>query len=122
MKIFKYSFVGALAAIVDISLFSFFASYLEFNYLVIGFISFSIATWINYIISIRYVFNSSLKHSKSKEIILIYMVSLVGLLLNLIILYIMIDIFYMHLIISKITATSMVFFWNYFIRKLYVFH
>jgi len=121
MKIVKYFFVGGVAAVVDISLFTVFAKFLAYNYLLVGAITFLIATLVNYILSIKFVFKSGKKHKKQKEILLVYLVSAFGLAFNLVILYICYDIINMELIVSKLIATALVFFWNYFIRKYFIF-
>ena len=121
MKIVKYFLVGGSAAIVDISLFVIFAKFLQYNYLLVGLFSFIIATLVNYILSIKYVFESGAKHTQKKELALVYFVSAVGLLFNLLILYISIDILALEMVISKLLATGIVFFWNYLIRKYFIF-
>jgi len=121
MKIFKYLSIGIVASLVDILLFSLFAKFLGFNYLIVGFFSFIIATGVNYILSIHYVFESGIKHSKKKEIILVYIISAIGLLINLSMLYLFIDFLNFEMIFSKILSAGIVFFWNYFARSVYVF-
>ena len=121
MKIAKYFFVGAIAALTDISLFYIFTRLLGYNYLIVAFFSFTIATFVNYILSIMYVFKSEIKFSKKKEISLIYIISGIALLINQISLYILIDLITVEMTLSKIIATIITFFWNYFIRKNYIF-
>ena len=53
MKIVKYFFVGGLAAVVDIGLFYLGAGVAGWNYLIVGTVSFTIATLVNYVISVR---------------------------------------------------------------------
>lgn len=120
-KIIRYFFVGGMAAVVDITLFAIFAKFLSYNYLVVAFFSFIIATLINYLISIRIVFVSGTRHGKKKEVSLVYLVSGVGLLLNLLILYILISLLGVEKISSKVIATGLVFFWNYYARKYFIF-
>jgi len=121
MKIAKYFIVGAIAALTDISLFYIFTRLLGYNYLIVAFFSFTIATFVNYILSIMYVFKSEIKFSKKKEISLIYIISGIALLINQISLYILIDLITVEMTLSKIIATIITFFWNYFIRKNYIF-
>jgi putative flippase GtrA len=121
MKIVRYFFVGGVAFVVDISIFTVFAKIVGFNYLIVGFFSFLIATAVNYSLSIRHVFESGAKHSKKKEIFLVYTVSAIGLAMNLFVLYLSVDICGLEMIFSKILATAVVFFWNYFMRRFYVF-
>jgi len=121
MKIIKYFFVGAIAALTDISLFYIFARLLGYNYLIVAFFSFIIATFVNYILSIMYVFKSGIKFSKKKEISLIYIISSIALLINQISLYVLIDLITVEMTLSKVIATIIAFFWNYLIRRNYIF-
>ena len=121
MKIIKYFFVGATAALTDISLFYIFAKLLGYNYLIVAFFSFITATLVNYILSIKYVFKSGIKFSKKKEISLIYAISGIALIINQVSLYILIDLITVEMTLSKVIATIITFFWNYFIRKNYIF-
>jgi putative flippase GtrA len=68
MKIMKYAAVGAVAAATDFLIFAIFAKLLNFNYLVIGAVGFIIATFINYFLSIRFVFESGIRFAYKKEI------------------------------------------------------
>ena len=122
MNIIKYFFVGGVAAVVDISLFGFFAKYIGFNYLIVGFFTFIIATGVNYFLSIRYVFASGSKHPKRREVSLVYLISAVGLGINLIALFICHEWLNIELMTSKVIATGFTFFWNYFLRKFVVFN
>lgn len=121
MKIIKYFIVGSIAALLDFSLFYIFAKLLDYNYFIVAFFSFVIATFINYILSIKYVFQSGKKFSKRKEISLIYIVSGIAIIINQLSLYAFIDLFRIEMVISKIIATILTFFWNYFVRNNFVF-
>lgn len=121
MKIVKYFIVGAVAALSDISLFYISARLLGYNYLIVAFFSFTIATLVNYILSIRYVFQSGVQFSKKFEISLIYVISGIALVINQVSLYILIDLIMVEITLSKVIATMITFFWNYFIRKNYIF-
>lgn len=121
MKIIKYFLVGAAAALTDISLFYIFAKLFGYNYLIVAFFSFVTATFVNYILSIKYVFKSGIKFSKKKEISLIYVISSIALIINQVSLNILIDLITVEMILSKVIATIITFFWNYFIRKNYIF-
>lgn len=114
--------MGGTAAVVDIGLFFIFAKLLTFNYLLVGFFTFIIATFVNYYLSIRFVFISEKKFKKSQEIILIYLVSASSLSLNLFLLYLFHEKLFIDVGISKILVTGLLFFYNYLIRKLYIFN
>ena len=121
MKIVRYFFVGGISAIIDISLFTIFASYLEFPWAVVSIITFIIATLANYFLSIRFVFKSGSKYQKHHEIIGVFMVSSFALLLNQMILFLFIEKMNIHLLISKCLTTSLLFLLNYFGRKRFIF-
>jgi putative flippase GtrA len=110
VNFYKYIGVGSIAALVDISIFSVFAKLLGLNYLIVALVSFTIATFVNYIFSIKYVFKSGLRYKKSIEIFVVYLVSFIGLVLNEIILYILIDLLFIEIIFSKIVTTGIIFF------------
>ena len=119
--IFRYMIAGGTAAAFDLAFFLTFSTWLGYNYLVIGGVGFLIATAINYVISIRIVFESGVRLEKQQEIGAIYVVSGVGLLLHELILYWSVAAAGLEGFIGKIIATGSVFFWNFLLRKHYVF-
>jgi putative flippase GtrA len=121
MRIFKYFFVGGTAAAVDIGLFSIFAGYLGWPWIPVSIVTFILATLTNYFLSIKFVFESGSRHKKYVEIIGVFIVSVLALLVNQLTLYVAIEVFNWPLILSKIAATSIVFFWNYYGRSKFVF-
>jgi putative flippase GtrA len=121
MRLLKYSFVGGLAAIVDISLFSLFAGYLAWPWISVSICTFILATLVNYFLSIQFVFKSGARHKKHVEVIGVFLVSGLALLVNQLVLYVAIELLGWHLVVSKIIATGTVFFWNYFGRSKFIF-
>lgn len=121
MKIIKYFIVGGIAALIDISFFFVFAKLFKFNYLAIATIGFIIATFANYILSINHVFQSSIRFGKQHEVMLVFIVSGIGLLINQLILVIMISMLSTEMLLSKICATASVFIWNFSVRHFYIF-
>jgi len=121
MRILRYFVVGGVAASVDIGFFFLLAKLAGFNYLVVAPLGFILATWVNYELSVRLVFQSGARFSRRREILLVYVVSTVGLLINQLVLYLLVDQAGAELMLSKLTATVTVFFWNYATRNNYVF-
>ena len=120
-RIARYFGVGACAAAVDISLFAIFARYLGYNYLAVGAVTFILATAVNYLLSVRFVFKSGVRFRRHHEVMLVFAVSAVGLLLNQLMLYVGISMLRMDMLLSKIAATGVVFGWNYAARSRFVF-
>lgn len=121
MLIVKYFFVGGISALVDIMLFTIFAKLLNYNYIVVGTITFIIATRINYFLSINLVFKSGIKYKKNQEIILVFLVSFIGITINMGVLYFFIEFFHFDMVLSKLIASCCVFFWNYLMRRKLIF-
>jgi len=121
IRLARYLGVGGVAALVDISLFALFAGHLGYNYLVVGFFTFILATAVNYVLSVRFVFESGVRFARHHEIMLVFAISAVGLVVNQIVLYLAVGVLHMHLVLSKMAATAAVFGWNYTARSRWVF-
>ena len=117
----RYFLVGGAAAVVDIGLFVLFAQYFGLPYLRVAPATFVIATLVNYLLSVRFVFVSGRRHRRGLEILLVYLVSIIGLALNQLILAFCVEIAHLALFLAKITATGLVFFWNYISRRMFIF-
>ena len=117
MKILKYGAVGGAAAVLDFIIFAIFAKYLNYNYLLIGAIGFIVATTLNYFLSIRFVFESGARFSFQKEISLVFLISLGGLVINQIVLLGGIGWLGWEMLFVKVCATGTVFFWNFGARS-----
>jgi putative flippase GtrA len=113
--------VGGAAACVDIGLFWVFAQQLGLPYLRVSAASFVVATLVNYWLSIRYVFVSGARFRRRWEVAMVFAVSAVGLALNQAILALCVEGMRFALLPAKLVATGVVFFWNYFARRVLVF-
>lgn len=121
MTIVRYFFVGSAAAAVDFILFAFLTLGIGIPWFPAAIVSFVAATAANYVLSVRHVFKSRVRFSRKHEVQLVFFVSLVGLTLNQLFLWLLIETFQFHILLSKIIATVGVFAWNYGARKHYIF-
>ncbi len=121
MKVVRYFFVGGAAAVVDIGIFFLFAKLAGYDYLLVGCVGFLLATAVNYSLSVKHVFESGVRFTKRKEIILVYAVSLVGLAINQLVLYVIISHMENELMLAKLAATAILFAWNFFARNFIIF-
>ena len=117
----RYFVVGGVAACVDVGLFMLFAKVLGLPYLRVAVGTFILATLVNYLLSVRFVFLSGRRFTKRWEIALVYAVSAIGLVLNAAILWLGVELGHLGLLPAKLAATGTVFFWNYLARRLFVF-
>ena len=113
--------MGGVAACVDIGLFMLFAQGMGLPYLRVAAGSFVVATLVNYFLSVRFVFVSGARFRRRWEIALVFLVSAVGLAINQLILAACVELGGFPLLFAKLTATGVVFFWNYLARRRFVF-
>ena len=113
--------MGAAAACVDIGLFLLFAKTFGLPYLRVAAGTFLVATLVNYLLGVRFVFVSGRRFPRRWEISLVYVASGVGLALNQLILALCVEGAGFDLLPAKLTATGTVFFWNYLARRLFIF-
>ena len=122
MRIISYSFVGGIAAIVDISFFTFFYQLLGLHLAICNILSFHLALFTNYFLGKVFVFPDRRKKRERKYFYGVYLVSATGMILNTLILYIMINQLDINSFASKIFAALPVFAWNYFLRLFQVYN
>jgi putative flippase GtrA len=121
MKLVKYFLVGGFAALVDILLFALLVKGFESSWLSSAAFSFCIATLINYFLSVRHVFKSGVRFVKRNEILLVFVVSAIGLMINQAVLGVLIELRGTDVLLSKVAATGSVFFWNFGARRYFIF-
>ena len=117
----RYFLVGGVAACVDIGLFTLFARQMGLPYQPVAAATFVLATLVNYLLSVRFVFHSGQRHARRVEIVLVYVVSAVGLAINAGILWLAVERLHLDLLVAKLAATAVVLFWNYGARRALVF-
>ena len=121
LKVAKYFVVGGVAASVDLAIFATLVKGLHVIWPIAATLSFVVATGVNYFLSIRFVFASGQRFRPINEVILVFVLSALGLIFNQCILYLLIEICAIELILAKILATGLVFFFNYGIRRYFIF-
>ena len=129
IKVILYLFVGGTAALVEWGLF-----YLFFYYLLVGFglsvdtltmvataLAFGLSTLYHYFLGNILVFDSGSKYDKSKELSLVFLVSIMGLLFNLVLMYIFVGLLAWQPMFAKVLTSCIVVVWNYLSRKKWIF-
>ena len=116
-----YTMIGGASALVDWGLFYLLAIILDIHYILSGIISFTLATLFNYFIGITFLFDSTARFTKQNEILLIFLISLIGLTINLFFLFLFSSWFLLSLMGSKILASVFALVWNFSMRNYYIF-
>jgi len=118
LQFFRYIFVGSTAFIVDFSFLYIFTTYFHIYYLISAVLAFLIAVLINYIMSIKWVFNQDKINNKVIEFNLFILISTVGLIFTEILLYAFTDLLGFYYLISKVIASIIVLAWNFIARRI----
>ena len=118
-QIIKFGIVGILATIIDYGLMILFTEVFNINYLISSVMSFSVSVVFNYIVSTKYVFNVNRKKS-IKDFIVFIVLSVIGLGINSLIMYLGVDKVGIDYKIVKIGATAIVMVYNFITRKIFL--
>lgn len=94
--------------------------FLGVNYLVAVVVSMAIVIVLNWYLSRIFVFKKR-RHSPRKEFVLVLLTSLVGVLFQLGVSYVVVDVLGLWAAIGKLLAIIVTFFWNYWVRNKYIF-
>ena len=121
MKIVRYFFVGFVAASVDIGIFTVAVKGFGFDWFFVALFSFALATLANYLLSVRYVFESVVRFKKRVEMSLVFLVSGIALTINQSFLWLLIERANINEVLSKLIASASVFLWNYAARSRFIF-
>lgn len=120
IQIFRFGIVGGLAFVIDYAILILCREVLHLPILISSAIAFSISVIFNYILSIIWVFDVDKEKDKKKNFIIFILLSIVGLILTEIIMYIGTDIAHIHYLIVKIIATAIVMVFNFITRKMFL--
>jgi putative flippase GtrA len=119
--IVRYFIMASVIVTIELLVFAGMNSWLKISYLIATPVSNIVAIVLNWYFSRTLVFAGKSKHKKHIELGLVFMVSLVGIGLQLIVTAIAVEDFKLVPILGKIGAIFITFFWNYWARNKYIF-
>jgi putative flippase GtrA len=122
IQLFRYTFVGGFAFIVDFSLLVILTEFCGIHYLISTAIALTIGLSINYCLSVIWVFDKRKLANKSIEFTLFAIIGIVGLGLNELFIWLFTEFAGFHYLISKIISTAIIYLWNFFARKFILFN
>ena len=120
IQFIRYACAGGSAALLDLLFFAIAVEHFHVQYLVAAFFTYVFGfAWMHFL-SVYWIFES--RHGRTSEFFMAFVITLFGLLWMEILLYTFVERFLLDVIIAKVLSQLLVFFWNFGIRKLYVFH
>ena len=130
-QILRFGIVGIISTLVDFAIYTVMCNVLHIPYLISGLSGFCISLVVNYLLSMHFVFKRRDDISRKREFALFAGMSLIGLWLNELILFLCIDVFYANIslltakidepimnVLAKAAATGVVMVYNFVSRKL----
>ncbi|MBK0348760.1 GtrA family protein [Aerococcaceae bacterium zg-ZJ1578] len=118
-QIVKFGIVGVIATLIDWTIFYVLFGTFHIWYLLAKTIAFAISTIFNYYLSMKYVFVSRFEaKERSREFQLFVLLSLIGLLLTLGLMWIVVELLSVNPAIANILVAIVVMITNFVLRKL----
>lgn len=117
VQLFRYLFVASAAFSVDFGGLVALTELVGLHYLIAATISFCSGVAVNFYISTRWIFRNPKLSKRHHEFAATLLIGAIGLGLNNFILWTLTSLAGLFYIFSKLIATCLVFFWNFFARK-----
>lgn len=121
LQLFRYTFVGGLAFLVDFGLLFVLTEYACFHYLFSATISFVAGLTVNYSLSKLWVFTHSTISRLKLEFLIFAVIGVIGLFINNLFLWLFTNVLEFWYMFSKALVTIITYLWNFFARKLILF-
>ena len=121
-QLIRYGLVGGLAFVADYASLYAFTEWFGIQYLVSAALAFIIGLTVNYILSNLIVFTTHRLNNRWLEFTIFAIIGVIGLGLNELIMFCACELIGLHYMVAKLISTALVFFWNFFARKLTLFY
>ena len=119
IQFIKFGFVGVIAAIIDWGILIILREVFFVDVVIASAISFIISVIVNYILSMRFVFESK-NDNKTKEFIVFALLSTGGLFINQFIMWFGVEKLTIYYLLVKFFATFFVLIYNFITRKIFL--
>ncbi|MDO4616807.1 MAG: GtrA family protein [Lachnospiraceae bacterium] len=119
-QLVKFGIVGVIAFLIDYGVLILLTEAAGIHYLVSAMISFVVSVIFNYTASMRFVFKGRQDLSKAKEFMIFIVLSVIGLGINELFMWILVDRMHIFYMLSKIFVTAIVMIWNFVTRKIFL--
>ena len=119
-QVLKFGVVGGTAFLIDYSIMIALTEFFGINYLISSGISFVVSVIYNYILSVHWVFDVDKDGDKKKEFIVFILLSVIGLGLNQLLMWVFVSRVHVFYMLAKIFGTAIVMIYNFVTRKIFL--
>lgn len=119
-QVLKFGVVGGTAFLIDYSIMIALTEFFGINYLISSGISFVVSVIYNYILSVHWVFDVDKVGDKKKEFIVFILLSVIGLGLNQLLMWVFVSRVHVFYMLAKIFVTAIVMIYNFVTRKIFL--
>ncbi len=115
-EIVRFCLVGGLSFVIDYSLLYVCTEFVAINYLYSSAVAFTVSVIFNYWLCLMFVFQNTRKQNFRQRTLFIGS-SIVGLFLNQMCMYVLVELIGFYYMWAKIIATAIVTIWNYIMKR-----
>lgn len=119
-QMIKFGFVGFLCFFIDWGIMVFLTEVFGINPLISSAISFTVSVTVNYILSVTFVFETDKNANKGSQFVIFVLLSIVGLGVNEMCMWLGTGLLGIHYMITKVGATAVVMVYNFITRKIFI--
>jgi putative flippase GtrA len=122
IQLFRYTFVGGIAYIVDFGSLYALTEFLNIHYLRSAAFAFLLGLTTNYILSVNWVFGRRVVRNRFLEFAIFGSIGVIGLGLNEVLIWVFTEYVHLHYLLSKVVSTVFIYAWNFSARKFILFN
>lgn len=121
VQFIRYVFVGGAAFGVDYVALFLLAHFAGLHYLLAASLSYLLGMVVNYMISVRWVFDFRRVAQWEREFVIFFLIGIAGLILNGFVITLLVETFGLPYLAAKLVASALILFFNFGARKLLLF-
>jgi dolichol-phosphate mannosyltransferase len=121
IQFFKFAIIGVINTLINLLCLYVFTEFFHIYYLISAVMAFLFAVTNSFILNKIWTFKEKISYNSKTKYIKFMIISIIALMINLLVLYILTDIFHIYYLISQIIAIVLSLWINFFGNKIWTF-